>query len=148
MEEARKWVGPPYRLGGSSSSEIDCSGLTMRVHEKFGEKLPHRDDKQYRYGEEVSSEHQAGDLVFFDEHRDGISHVGIATGTGTLVHASNHFDKVIESDMKDIEVYKGARRLCWLENRRPREPPSHYCREGSLLHTYKNVEKRRSEGCW
>ena len=111
MEEARKWVGPPYRLGGSSSSEIDCSGLTMRVYEKFGEKLPHWDEKQYGYGEEGRGEPQAGDLVFFDEHRDVISHVGIATGTGTFVYASSHFD-VIESDMKDIEVYKGARRLC------------------------------------
>jgi len=111
VEEARKWIGTPYRLGGSSSSEVDCSGLTMRVYEKFGEKLPHWDEKQYGYGEEVRGEPQAGDLVFFDEHSDGISHVGVATGTGSLVHASSYFDKVVESDMKDIKGYKGARRL-------------------------------------
>jgi hypothetical protein len=45
VEEARKWVGTTYRLGGSSSSEIDCSGLTMRVYEKFGEKVPYWDEK-------------------------------------------------------------------------------------------------------
>jgi hypothetical protein len=37
--------------------------------------------------------------------------VGIATGTGTLAHTSSYFDKVIESDMKDIKGYKEARRL-------------------------------------
>ena len=111
MEEARKWVGTPYRLGGSSSYEIDCSGLTTRVYEKSGEKVPYWDEKQYGYGETVRGEPQAGDLVFFDEHRDGISHVGIATGTGTLAHTSSYFDKVIESDMKDIKGYKEARRL-------------------------------------
>ncbi len=111
VEEARRWIGTPYRLGGSSSSEIDCSALTMRVYEKFGEKLPHWDEKQYGYGEAVRGEPQAGDIVFFDEHGDGISHVGIATGTGNLVHASSYFDKVVESDMKDIKGYKGARRL-------------------------------------
>lgn len=111
VEEARKWIGTPYRLGGSSSSEIDCSGFTMRAFEKFGEKLPHWDEKQYGYGEEVRGEPEAGDLVFFEEHRDGISHVGIATGTGSIVHASSYFDKVVESDMKDRKGYKGARRL-------------------------------------
>lgn len=84
----------------------------MRVYEKFGEKLPHWDEKQYGYGETVRGEPQAGDLIFCDEHRDGISYVGIATDTGTLVHASSHFDKVIESGMKDIKGYKEARRLC------------------------------------
>ena len=60
---------------------------------------------------QVSGPPQVGDLVFFDEHGDGISHVGIYSGNGKLIHASSYFGKVTESEMKYIKGYVGATRL-------------------------------------
>jgi len=111
VKEARNYTGVPYRLGRASRSGTDCSGLTMLVYRKFGVSLPHDVEKQYRYGSRVQGEPKAGDLVFFDEHGRGISHSGIATGRGTIVHASDYWNKVTETKIQYIRGYKGARRL-------------------------------------
>ena len=101
----------PYRLGNASRSGTDCSGLTMLVYRKFGVSMPHDVRRQYRYGSRVSGPPQAGDLVFFDEHGRGISHAGIATGRGTIIHASDYWNKVTETKIQYIRGYKGAKRL-------------------------------------
>ncbi len=111
VKEARKYTGVPYHLGRASRSGVDCSGLTMLVYRKFGISLPHDVETQYRYGSPVRGKPKAGDLVFFDEHGNGISHVGIATGRGTIIHASNYWHRVTETKIKYIKGYKGARRL-------------------------------------
>jgi cell wall-associated NlpC family hydrolase len=51
--------------------------------------------------------------VFFKEGRRkrGITHVGIYSGRGKLVHASAYFGKVVESKMRYIKGYSGAKRL-------------------------------------
>lgn len=112
VKEARKWSGVRYRLGGESRSGVDCSGFTMLVYKKFGVSLPHWDEKQYRKGAKVpKGQEKPGDLVFFNEHRRGISHVGIYAGNGKIIHASDYFNKVTESQMKYLDGYVGARRL-------------------------------------
>ena len=111
VREARSWSGVPYRLGGASRSGIDCSGLTMLVYQKFGIELPHDVEEQYDYGSGVSGPPRAGDLVFFDEHGRGISHVGIATGRGTIVHASDRLHRVTETRIERIKGYVGVKRL-------------------------------------
>ena len=111
VKEARAYMGVRYRLGRASRSGIDCSGLTMLVYRKFGVSLPHDIEKQYRYGSRVRGEPKTGDLVFFDEHGRGISHGGIATGRGTIIHASDYWNKVTETRTQHIRGYKGARRL-------------------------------------
>ena len=111
VKEARAYTGVRYRLGRASRSGIDCSGLTMLVYRKFGVSLPHDVEKQYRYGARVRGEPKAGDLVFFDEHGDGTSHAGIATGRGTIIHASDYWHKVTETRIQHIRGYKGAKRL-------------------------------------
>jgi cell wall-associated NlpC family hydrolase len=111
VKEARAYMKVPYRLGRASRSGMDCSGLTMLVYRKFGVSMPHDVRRQYSYGSRVSGPPQAGDLVFFDEHGRGLSHVGIATGRGTIVHASNYWKRVTETQIKYIKGYKGAKRL-------------------------------------
>lgn len=112
VETAKEYDGTAYRLGGASRSGIDCSGLTMLVYEEFGITLPHSMTRQYDEGSTVpKGQEQPGDLVFFDEYDDGISHVGIYAGNGKIVHASDYFDEVVESDMKDLDGYVGATRL-------------------------------------
>lgn len=105
VEEARSWIGTPYQYGGASSSGVDCSGFTMRVMEQFGVDLPRTTDAQYEYG--TASNAEAGDLVFYTNGGSSVSHVGIATGEGTLIHAG--YDGVTETPMKYMEGYAGAK---------------------------------------
>ena len=111
VKQARTYMGAPYRSGGASRSGMDCSGLTMLVYRKVGVSLPHSVSRQYGYGSKVQGEPKAGDLLFFNEHGRGLSHVGIATGRGTIIHASNYWHKVTETNIKYIKGYVGARRL-------------------------------------
>jgi cell wall-associated NlpC family hydrolase len=112
VREARKWIGVRYRLGGESRRGVDCSGFTMQVFKKLGVSLPHWDEKQYRKGTKVpKGQEKPGDLVFFNEHRRNISHVGIYAGNGKIIHASDYYNRVAESQMKYIKGYVGARRV-------------------------------------
>jgi cell wall-associated NlpC family hydrolase len=102
VDEAYGWMGTPYGAYGA-----DCSGFTSQVFAQFGVYLPDDPAAQYNYG--VPSTAEAGDLVFYDEHGYGISHVGIATGYGTVLHASTYYGAVVETPMYDIPGYVGAR---------------------------------------
>ena len=101
VEEARGWVGTPYGAYGA-----DCSGFTSLVYQEFGVYLPDDPAAQYSYG--YPSGAGGGDLVFFDEAGYGISHVGIATGYGTVVHASTYYGAVVETPLYDVPGYVGA----------------------------------------
>ncbi|MGI8858996.1 MAG: C40 family peptidase [Rubrobacteraceae bacterium] len=101
VDEAYSWIGTPYGAYGA-----DCSGFTSIVYGDQGVYLPDDPAAQYSYG--VPSDASAGDLVFFNESGYGISHVGIATGYGTVVHASTYFGIVTETPISDIPGYVGA----------------------------------------
>jgi cell wall-associated NlpC family hydrolase len=80
--------GIPYRNGGSDLSGFDCSGFVQWVFAQQGMALPREVRQQYQVGEDVeSADVVAGDLVFFETVSRGASHVGIALGDGTFVHA-------------------------------------------------------------
>lgn len=101
---AKEWLGTPYVLGGSSKNGIDCSGLTMRVYERFGITLPHYSQDQKNYGVAVSqSDAQPGDLIFYP------GHVAIYIGNGQRIHA-NGTKVVIDSNPWKASV-TGIRRL-------------------------------------
>lgn len=66
MEEAKKYVGVPYRFGGMTPSGFDCSGFIHYVFNKKGILLPRAADEQFGRGERVSVNRlEPGDLVFF-----------------------------------------------------------------------------------
>jgi peptidoglycan DL-endopeptidase RipA len=101
VDDARSYIGTPYGAYG-----FDCSGFTSAVFADLGVYLPDSPDAQYAYG--VPSSAKAGDLVFFDEAGYGISHVGIATGYGTVIHASTYYGAVVETPIEYIPGYVGA----------------------------------------
>src|SRR5215203_7433178 len=80
VDDAQSYIGTWYGAYG-----LDCSGFTSAVFADFGVYLPDSPVEQYYYGTPSGAE--AGDLVFFDESGYGISHVGIATGYGTMGHS-------------------------------------------------------------
>ena len=69
----------------------DCSGLTQWAMAKAGISLPRTSYSQFGVGTPVErAAIQAGDLVFFDTDGTGASHVGIATGPGSVISATTH----------------------------------------------------------
>lgn len=97
---AQKFVGNPYRYGGSSlTGGTDCSGFTMSVYLQFGYSLPHSSAAQANCGTKVSlSSVQPGDLIFY-KNGGSIGHVAMYIGGGQVVHASNPTDGIKISNM-------------------------------------------------
>ncbi|TCJ16042.1 hypothetical protein E0L93_11195 [Rubrobacter taiwanensis] len=108
VAEARTWLGVPYQWGGASRAGVDCSGLTMMVYRAFGISLPHSAAGQYGYGS--PSNGGPGDLVFWAMGGGGITHVGIATGNGTVIHAP-YPGTVVREEAIWQNGYVGAKRL-------------------------------------
>jgi hypothetical protein len=89
-ETAMRFINSPYIWGGRIPSGIDCSGLTQLVYKIHGIAIPRDSFKQAETGVTVSfiNESRPGDLVFFDNERGNISHVGMIFSEGLVIHAS------------------------------------------------------------
>jgi cell wall-associated NlpC family hydrolase len=116
VRAAKRYIGTRYRYGTCTRRRMSCTCLTKRTWARFGHKLPMSERGQWRYdrGRRVAKSNlRPGDIVFFKEggRRRGITHVGIYSGRGNLVHASAYFGKVVESKMRYIRGYSGAKRL-------------------------------------
>ena len=83
-------IGDGYAWGGSGPDAFDCSGLTAFAYARAGIELPHTSQGQAAMGRPVARDDiRPGDLVFFSTAGSGASHVGIATGSTTVVSATN-----------------------------------------------------------
>ncbi len=116
VRAAKRYIGTRYRYATCQSSRMSCTCLTKMTWAKFGHKLPMSEKGQWSYdrGRKVGkSGLRPGDIVFFKEgkRKRGITHVGIYSGNGNVVHASAFFGKVVESKMRYIKGYSGAKRL-------------------------------------
>jgi len=85
-----KFINSPYIWGGRVPSGIDCSGFTQLVYKISGIPIPRDSWQQSEAGTHVSfiDETKPGDLVFFDNERGRISHVGMILSRGLVIHAS------------------------------------------------------------
>jgi cell wall-associated NlpC family hydrolase len=108
--------GIKYAWGACSSERypryMSCTCLTKKSFAPFGYNLSMDEANQARAGRPVSrAELRPGDLVYFREYGGRITHVGIYSKPGYLVHASDYWNGIKESQMKYIRGYAGARRL-------------------------------------
>jgi gamma-D-glutamyl-L-lysine dipeptidyl-peptidase len=89
-DTAMRFINSPYIWGGRIPSGIDCSGLTQLVYKIHGITIPRDSHKQAEAGEPIGfiNEARQGDLVFFDNERGVISHVGMIISDGLVIHAS------------------------------------------------------------
>jgi cell wall-associated NlpC family hydrolase len=87
---ALKFINSPYIWGGRIPSGIDCSGFTQLVYKIQGKPIPRDSWQQAEAGRNIDfiSEAEPGDLVFFDNDRGKISHVGMIYAKGLVIHAS------------------------------------------------------------
>lgn len=88
VSEARTWLGTPYVWGGNTRSGVDCSGFTQAVFRNLGVYIPRTTHSQFWAGSPSWwNGANPGDLVFSNWGGGWASHVGIATGNGTIIHA-------------------------------------------------------------
>ncbi len=79
MAVAARYVGLPYRYGGTTPSGFDCSGYTAYVFAQVGISLPRTSSAQAGAATRISREEALpGDLVFMP------GHIGIYAGDGMM----------------------------------------------------------------
>lgn len=94
IETAKKYLGVPHCMGGTTMKCIDCSGLLVAVFAEHGISLPHNSEEQARYGKILAGidELKKGDLVFFIRSYKThlfITHSGIYIGDNKFIHTSS-----------------------------------------------------------
>jgi cell wall-associated NlpC family hydrolase len=102
ISTARKYLGVPHCMGGTTMKCMDCSGLLVTVFGKYGIKLPHNSEEQGRYGKIIKrmDELKKGDLVFFIRSYKTnrfITHSGIYIGDNKFIHTSSTVGVTITS---------------------------------------------------
>ena len=123
---ARQCIGTSkYRRGARLSEApavVDCSSFVKWLYAERGIWLPRRSIQQRELGEAVNlDELVAGDVVFVsgwidyyhDDPTNGVGHVGIATGDGTVVHAADRKANVVETLLDKFvgkTKFRGAKR--------------------------------------
>lgn len=113
VDYAKKFIGTPYKWGGTTPQGFDCSGFLQYVFKEFNVQLPRRCADQFYQGESVDRNSLVpGDLVFFNTNNQGPSHVGMYIGNNEFIHASSSKGVIISN--LDMSYYKtryiGAKR--------------------------------------
>ncbi|HSX13975.1 MAG TPA: C40 family peptidase [Chlamydiales bacterium] len=84
-----QFLGIPYLWGGRSSIGSDCSGFSQMIYFKMGIQIPRDSLPQSQDSRFQEVEHpQLGDLIFWGESRETISHVAVSLGNDQFIHAS------------------------------------------------------------
>jgi len=107
VQTAFGFQGIQYYWGGRSPKGFDCSGFVQTVFGMHGVQLPRDAYQQAEVGTRVDddfSSWEVGDLIFFSERSEKITHVAISLGGGDFIHASG-FVKLNSMNPDHPELY-------------------------------------------
>ncbi len=103
VDYGKKFVGTTYKYAGQSpKTGFDCSGFTSYVLKEFGVLASPASAIQAAEGRYVAIEKvMPGDLIFFGETKNKISHVGLVVKRGpegiTCVHSTTSRGVIVEN---------------------------------------------------
>ncbi len=115
---ARRFIGVTYTWGGSSDFGFDCSGFTQMLMRERGITMPRDADLQAAWSGVAAVERrdlQPGDLLFFGDRPDHITHTGLYIGNGQFIHDTTHEHPGVQVSSLDdppwTKLLVAARRL-------------------------------------
>jgi len=114
VQTALKFHGVPYLWGGTSSKNIDCSGLICNVYFMNGIQLPRDANMQALIGRELTTDFvsdglEPGDLLFFGrkaskKDKEKVSHVAMYIGDGEYIHSAGYRERVSINSMDSTKT--------------------------------------------
>ena len=107
LETIKSFINTPYLWGGKTKFGVDCSGFVQSVFKTINIILPRDSKDQIKIGIEIKDDFKFGDLVFFGENINKITHVGIVFENNKVVHA---YGKVRIDELKSNGIYNHEER--------------------------------------
>lgn len=112
---SHKYLNSAYLWGGKSVFGIDCSGFSQMVYKFLNVQLPRDAWQQAEKGNAVNTlqESVCGDLAFFDNEEEKITHVGIILNPQEIIHSSGkvRVDKIDNEGIKNAETKQRTHKL-------------------------------------
>ncbi len=109
---SRRYIGTPYKWGGTTPAGFDCSGFLNHVFMKYGINIPRTVSDIWNFGTDVTKP-SIGDILFFQTYKPGPSHAGIYLGDGNFIHAGSSKGVTVSKLEASYwtERYLGAKRM-------------------------------------
>jgi len=99
IELAKRFLGLTYLWGGTSSFGYDCSGFMQMLIRQRGVIMPRDADLQAAWSGLAPvkrSRLKPGDLLFFGNSPDKITHTGMYIGRGEFIHATTYSHPIVQ----------------------------------------------------
>lgn len=117
---AKKFLGVTYTWGGRSSFGYDCSGFTQMLMRQHGVLMPRDADVQAAWNGVTAVDRKdlkPGDLLFFGDSPQHITHTGMYIGNGQFIHDTTHDHPMVQISRLDDQPWTKLLVAC----RRPKQ---------------------------